>query len=210
MEERKIEQITEILANMNEGDIVEAWNIMCSDCGRESESIRDMGEIDDFFSGYSVREVHNDFDLSRFDFDDYWWKENDCGDLESSCDAWDFIDVDDLAEHSVNWDEDFGDGDIRDILDGENEEEEEEEETPDLEQTPEAQEEQVEEQKVTLRLTHAEMESTLKGLRIAFQRAKIAHKADPERQDLEELTHELGDICSSFIWAMAQAKKGEC
>jgi hypothetical protein len=125
--ETKKDRILEILEKMDEECVVhEAWNIMCERDGRSDEVLRPIDEADsDLFDGMTAHEVHDEFDLSDFSWDDYWFVDKGWGTLKSYYNADDIIDFDELVAYALENDEDFGNSDIREVLDAPDTDEEE-------------------------------------------------------------------------------------
>jgi len=122
----KEDRIQEIINNMDDAELISAWNERCDAYNYDDDRIYYMHEIDEYFNGVSVSEflsnLSDDFRIG----DDYW--KNGIWGIESFDDIYDVIDDDELIEYIINEDDDLGNDDIRDILDEEEEEEEEEEE----------------------------------------------------------------------------------
>ena len=122
----KEDRIQEIINNMDDAELISAWNERCASYNYDDDRIYYMHEIDEYFNGVSVSEflsnLSDDFRIG----DDYW--KNGIWGIESFDDIYDVIDDDELIEYIINEDDDLGNDDIRDILDEEEEEEEEEEE----------------------------------------------------------------------------------
>lgn len=135
--ETKKETISGIICVMSEEMLADAWNTMCSTEGRGGEVLHPIDEADsDYFYGMTAHQVHDEFDLSEFSWDDYWFVDTGWGALRSYCSADDIADADELTEYALEADEDFGNSDIRDILDEEvteTDEEDEQEETEEQE-----------------------------------------------------------------------------
>lgn len=119
--------IEEILDNLGDNDIVDVNNAY-QDCINGDKYIYSTDDFDDLMSGQSPTEIAN-----RVAFGDYnpyhmWFWFNGYGNIVSGdypdrADGW-F--ASDISEYAVENDEDFGNSDIREILD-ENEEEDEDE-----------------------------------------------------------------------------------
>lgn len=116
--DEKRDQVEAILYQMCEDNIVEAWNIMCEASCRDSEVIHLMDEVDDdLFDGMTARQVHEEYDLSEFCWDDYYYVAGGWSTPRSSSNADDFIDYEELIEYSLENNEDYGDPAIRGVLD---------------------------------------------------------------------------------------------
>jgi hypothetical protein len=115
--ETKREHVEGIIYMANEDTIVDLWNCMCEQTGRDEEIIHQMSDVDEMFDGYSVREAHDEFDLCEFDWSDYWYVEGRCSTPRSSCDAEDLMDYSELVDYILDNDDDLGDPAIREVLD---------------------------------------------------------------------------------------------
>lgn len=123
-EEMKREKLQAIIDNADDNDIITWWNDHC-DC--DTDRIFYMDELDGFFveRGYkSATDIIDSLD-SDFSTSDYYFTEGDYG-IKSFDDIYDVVDDDDLIDYMLEIDEDFGNDDIRDILDEELTDEDEE------------------------------------------------------------------------------------
>lgn len=121
-EDMKREKLQEIIDNADENDIITWWNDHC-DC--DTDCIYYMDELDGYFDGRNCKSPTDIIDSLDSDFStsDYYFTEGDYG-LKSFDDIYDVVDDDDLIDYMLEADEDFGNDDIRDILDEETDEEE--------------------------------------------------------------------------------------
>ncbi len=122
------ERIEDYLNGLSDSDAVQIWNEYCDETGYIDDRIESFDEytINELFdSPYEAMRAAFFGDVS---FNHDWFKLNGYGNIETGY-ADDLADIDTLAEYCVANDEDFGDSDIREILDEElNEDEDEEEE----------------------------------------------------------------------------------
>ena len=122
-EEMKREKLQAIIDNADDNDIITWWNDHC-DC--DTNTIYYMDELDDYFIGRNCKSATGIIDSldSGFSTSDYYFTDGIYG-LESFDDIYDVVDDDDLIDYMLEIDEDFGNDDIRDILDEELTDEEE-------------------------------------------------------------------------------------
>lgn len=186
-EEEKIERIEEILEGMDDSDLVDEWNRLCS-CS--DDEVHPMEEIDEEFEGYTVREAHEWFDLDRIDFSDAWYRKVGAN-FETSNYPTDFIEIPELAQLAFDRDDDLGESKIREILDApdHDEVEEEEDELDHVEQTEQTEEEQ-KDKELTLSITEEDLRIMLKALDVLLLR--VAHAK-----------HDISEEC-----ALEWSKKG--
>lgn len=119
-EEMKRENLQNIIDNLDDTEIITMWNDICAD----SDVIYYMDELDEFFiSCKSATNIIDSLD-SNFSTSDYYFADGDYG-VKSFDDIYDIVDDDELINYMLDNDEDFGNDDIRDILDEELTDEEE-------------------------------------------------------------------------------------
>lgn len=120
-EEMKREKLQEIIDNLDETVIITMWNDICAD----SDIIYYMDELDGFFNKRGYKSATSIIDSLDDDFstEDYYFSDGNWG-IKSYDDIYDVVDDDDLIDYMLEVDEDFGNDDIRDILDEETDEEE--------------------------------------------------------------------------------------
>lgn len=122
-EEMKRERLQEIIDSLDETEIITMWNNICAD----SDVIYDMNELDEFF--ISCKSATNIIDSLDDDFStsDYYFADGDLG-VKSFDDIYDIVDDDELINYMLDNDDDFGNDDIRGVLDEELTDEDEEDE----------------------------------------------------------------------------------
>ena len=123
------EEVLEMLRDMNDSDLVAVHNEYCDKVRYYDDRIYDMYEINDLLYGRSPLEIITD--ARDVDANDSYIRYDGYGNLESTDYPQDWMDLDKIADYIVETGEDFGNDDIRDLLDeieAENEEEEDEEE----------------------------------------------------------------------------------
>lgn len=114
MDNNKYDDIKDILENTDDETLREIWN------GFSSETIYTMNEIDDYVGDYgSIVNLFQQIDMDNFDIDDEYFYEHDVYGIRSlsyvtDCDS--PIDIDKLADNSIDYDEDYGIEKIREIL----------------------------------------------------------------------------------------------
>lgn len=185
-EEKKVELIEEILSNFKDYQIKEAWNIKCDARCESDEYIHEADEADNnYFDGLSARDVHDEFDLSDFDWEDYYFTYDEgWSALHSFNDPRDVIDENELAQFAFDNDEDFCNSEIREILDNEDEEEEEDEQTDDWSKAQE-------DITITLTLTKEEADFVWKALNVLSARI-----ADARGKAKDDSIYEMSKECS--------------
>lgn len=122
------ERIEDYLNGLSDSDAVQIWNEYCDSAGYYDDRIEDFDEltINELFS--SPYDALRASYYGEVDFTHDYFQFNGYGNIITGYVS-DFADWEDVANYAVTNDEDFGDSDIRDILDEEmNEEEEEEDE----------------------------------------------------------------------------------
>lgn len=116
----RIDRIMDALRDMGDSTIVWIWNEYCDKVNYTDEQICSMYDFNDFNCGRDPIDIAKDVSKSDFNPYDDWFKYTIWG-IESG-DAEDFVDYDDLAEYIDEHDEDFGDSDLREALEEEEEE----------------------------------------------------------------------------------------
>lgn len=112
MEERNVfELVTEALGNMKDYDLAEVWNRAF-----EEDTVYSMDDFDRHFDGYSILDFINEFSTSELDSSDNWFIVRDGYRIESACDVFDLIDVDELARYIVEEEDPLGNDAIAEIL----------------------------------------------------------------------------------------------
>lgn len=118
------EQIKELLCDMDETELIfNVYNEWCNN-NNYSERIDNMCDIDEFLGEYSFTEALKQIDTENFDLSDdyimctiYGYKSLDSDEaIDEALDN-----VSDIVDYIIENDEDFGNMDIRDILDNEEE-----------------------------------------------------------------------------------------
>ena len=122
----KEERLQNIIDNMEDAELISAWNERCDSYSYDEDHIYYMSEIDELFYDVKVSEFLSNL-ADDFRVGDDYFKDGVWG-IESFDDIYDVINDDDLIEYIINEGDDLGNDDIREILDEEDEEEEEEEE----------------------------------------------------------------------------------
>lgn len=119
--EDKIEQIKDILNNLDLDELVD-----CCSCLDGDNAIYPMGNFDDVLYGFEPWDIARAAYYGEFCPADSYFRFNVYANLESTDDplykGW--IDINSLAEYAIEYNEDFGDSDIRTLLDQWEEEEE--------------------------------------------------------------------------------------
>lgn len=130
------DKILEALKEVDESDLIYAWNDYCDAANYPDDRIWGMGELDDVygydvFNGMSVSEVAEKIrrDFEDFDFDaDYFVITIYGYESGDSLDDFDVFNFEDLADYMYRNDDALGISEIQDILDEEDEIEDDEDE----------------------------------------------------------------------------------
>ena len=117
----KEERLQNIIDNMEDAELISAWNERCDSYSYYEDHIYYMSEIDELFYDVKVSEFLSNL-ADDFRVGDDYFKDGVWG-IESFDDIYDVINDDDLIEYIINEDDDLGNDDIREILDEEEEEE---------------------------------------------------------------------------------------
>lgn len=114
-EEAIIEDINRVVEEFTTEQSIEAWNDYCARNGYE-ETIEFLSddEINDLFSNKTPSELirmGEDVDLD----DEYFYFH--LGELNTTSDIYDVVDDSEIADYVINYDDDCGDSELRDLLD---------------------------------------------------------------------------------------------
>ena len=110
-----VENIKEVVEDFKEAKLVELWNNYCDEnCYEERICYLSDDEINDFFSIETPAELIRmgkdvDLDSKYFYFH--------LGELNTTDDIYDVVDIDELVDYIIDNDDDCNDIDIRDLLD---------------------------------------------------------------------------------------------
>ena len=126
-QEQKQRAIEEILNSLADHEIVDVNNAY-QDCVNGDDYIYSMDEFDEFMEGKTPCEIARIAIYGNFNPCDMWFWFNGYGNVVSSdypddANGWD---ASCISEYAVENDEDFGNSDIREILDEDEEEDEDE------------------------------------------------------------------------------------
>jgi len=122
----RYDKIHEVLENLDNYDVVSAWNRYCEENSYYDDMVYTMGEFDELMYGLKPLEIAAKLD-SGFNVNDNFFSFDNYGEVVSfdyisdSC-----IDLDDLAEYMDDNEEDFDIDEIDEIFSEEDEEDEEE------------------------------------------------------------------------------------
>ena len=110
-----VENIKEVVEDFNENKLVELWNNYCDEnCYEERICYLSDDEINDLFSNKTPSELirmGEDIDLDNKYF--YFH----LGELNTTDDIFDVVDIDELVDYIIDNDDDCDDIDIRGLLD---------------------------------------------------------------------------------------------
>lgn len=114
-EEAIIEDINRVVEEFTTEQSIEAWNDYCARNGYE-ETIEFLSDeiIDELFASKTPSELirmGKDVDLD----DDYFYFH--LGELNTTSDIYDVVDDSEIADYVINYDDDCGDSELRDLLD---------------------------------------------------------------------------------------------
>lgn len=114
-EEAIIEDINRVVEEFTTEQSIEAWNNYCErNCYEETIEFLSDDEIDDLFSNNTPSELirmGEDVDLD----DSYFYFH--LGELNTTSDIYDVVDDSEIADYVINYDDDCGDSELRDLLD---------------------------------------------------------------------------------------------
>lgn len=115
LEEAIIEDINRVVKEFTTEQSIEAWNDYCARNSYE-ETIEFLSddEINDLFSNKTPSELirmGEDVDLD----DSYFYFH--LGELNTTSDIYDVVDDSEIADYVINYDDDCGDSELRDLLD---------------------------------------------------------------------------------------------
>lgn len=115
--ENKKEQIIEILENLDDSEKMSIYRDFVNETGYDN--IFDMDELDEILSGEEPSLIANMIFYGDFRPNDNYFMFDGCGNLES----FDYLDdkmyFDEMAQYMIDYDEDFDNDEIREILDEE-------------------------------------------------------------------------------------------
>lgn len=113
------EDVEEVIDCMEDDELMEVWNNYCDKVEWSDDKVYYIDEFNDMYS------YENPLDIARmvigtgFSPNDYYFKTDCYGDLTSGDCVSDLInDIDSLINYAIEHDEDFGNSDLRDALDG--------------------------------------------------------------------------------------------
>lgn len=118
----RIDRIMDALTDMGDSTIVWIWNEYCDKVNYMDDQIFSMDDFDELNYGRDPIDIAKDVYKGDFSPYDDWFRFTIWG--ITTGEAEDFVDYDDLAEYIDEHDEDFGDSDLREALEDEEEEEE--------------------------------------------------------------------------------------
>ena len=119
----KTEMIKDLLENMSESQLYIIVNEYFDKTNYYDDRIYDMDEFDEIMSGMSPSDIATKIFYGDFRPNDNYFRFDGYANLESFDYISDEVDLEEVADYIVDNDEDFDNGDIREILDEEDEEE---------------------------------------------------------------------------------------
>ena len=120
----KQDQIKEYLKGLNDSELLSIYNEFANET--YNNNIYLMDEFDDICESMDASDIACRCFYGKFNPNDEYFIFNGYANFESSDYLEDFIDFDELADYIVKSEEDFGDNDIREILDADDTNEDEE------------------------------------------------------------------------------------
>lgn len=111
----KKDQIKEYLKGLNDSELLSIYNEFATET--YDNDIYTMDEFDEICEGMTATDIARRIYNGDFRPNDEYFTFNGYDNLISTDFLEDFIDFDDLADYIVRSEEDFGDNDIREILD---------------------------------------------------------------------------------------------
>ena len=117
------ERLQNIIDNLEDAELISIWNEIQDANSYYEDHIYYMYEIDELFHDVKVSEFLSNL-ADDFRVGDDYFKDGVWG-IESFNDIYDVIDDDEIINYIIGTEEDFGNDDIREILDEEEEEDEE-------------------------------------------------------------------------------------
>ena len=126
-EKRNLARVEEILRDFSEWEIAEAWNRYCESTNRYDDMVHHMDELNEEVYGMDAIKIIETFCNSDFNVNDDWFWYDGLG-YACSGSVWDIVDIEELAEYALDYEEDYGCAEIRDILMEDDEESEESDE----------------------------------------------------------------------------------
>lgn len=130
------DELTSLLENMRDYDFLEIWNEYCDRGYDEQGHIYFMNEFDEVYGDVEsafdlIKEYQRLFKRGYFNAEDTYFRFDGYGDTVSIDDIFigknSPVDMDELIDSIIDNDNDYGNNDIRDILDGDEDEDFEEE-----------------------------------------------------------------------------------
>lgn len=106
----KYDMINDFLCSVADDELIELWNEYCDNNYCSDQRVYEMSELDELLHGCTATEVLESVDSDFSTYDDYFIRD-DYDLLESHCDVFDVIDIEELTEYIIdNSDEEYGYG----------------------------------------------------------------------------------------------------
>ena len=115
----KRELIEELFFCMNDDDFVELWNEYCNYDYMSDETIYYMEQFNELMEHCTPLEILDSVDSSFDTYDDYFTRDNYYETFESFNDPVYHVELNELIDDIIDNDDDFGNYDIRELLDSE-------------------------------------------------------------------------------------------
>lgn len=115
---KRVERIKEYLEGLNDWDLIAIWNECCGN----DDCVYPMDELDEQLGRMSPSEILRASFYGDINPNDDYFKFNGRGNLASTNTLSDWVDIEDLARYIDETENYFGDSEIMDILDEEDEE----------------------------------------------------------------------------------------
>lgn len=114
----KFDAIKEYLESTTDENKVYLWNEYCCNSNGYDYELFDYDTLIEYCNGQDADWIIGRVYFGKFEYNSPYFKFNGYGNFESVWNPDDEIDYDAIADYCIENDEDFSDGEIRDILNG--------------------------------------------------------------------------------------------
>lgn len=113
------EDVEDTIEDMDDNDLLTVWNLYCEAVSWDDDVVHYIDEFNDMYSYGDPLDIARMVVGTGFSPNDYYFKSDYYGDLTSDdCVAELINDIDSLINYVIEHDEDFGNSDLRDALNG--------------------------------------------------------------------------------------------
>ena len=113
------EDVEDTINDMDDNDLLTVWNLYCEAVSWDDDVVHYIDEFNDMYSYEDPLDIARMVVGTGFSPNDYYFKSDCYGDLTSDdCVAELINDIDSLINYVIEHDEDFGNSDSRDALNG--------------------------------------------------------------------------------------------